>query len=86
VQIATPETLLAMKLHAAQRRGNREAADLTVLLPTCRITTEVEAEQLYESYSPGDTFTARTAELVQRISGPRPRCAGAPNRAEVVLT
>lgn len=67
VQIATPETLLAMKLHAAQRRGNREAADLTVLLPTCGVTSEVDAEQLYESYYPGDTFTARTAELVQRI-------------------
>lgn len=67
VQIATPETLLAMKLHAAQRRGNREVADLAVLLPTCRITSEQEAEQLYESYYPGDAFTERTAQLVQRI-------------------
>lgn len=34
IEAASAETLLAMKLHAAQRRRLREAEDLLVLLPT----------------------------------------------------
>lgn len=67
IQIAAPETLLAMKLHAAQSRGNREAADLAVLLPHCSITTSEQAEQLYEAYYPGDSLTPRTMQLLEHI-------------------
>lgn len=67
VQVAAPDTLLAMKLHAAQRRGNRDAPDLTVLLPHCSITTSEQAEQLYEAYYPGDSLTPRTIQLLERI-------------------
>lgn len=67
IQIAAPDTLLAMKLHAAQRRGNRDAPDLAVLLPHCSITTSDQAEQLYEAYYPGDTLTPRTRQLLELI-------------------
>lgn len=76
IQIAAPETLLAMKLHAAQRRGNRDAGDLAILLPHCGITTAESAEELYEAYYPGDGLTQRTTELVHRLlaghGGPPP--------------
>jgi hypothetical protein len=67
VQIAAPETLLAMKLHAAQRRGNRDAPDLAVLLPHCNITTLEQSERLYEAYYPGDSLTPRTIQLLQHL-------------------
>ena len=67
VQVASPETLLAMKLHAAQRRGNRDAADLADLLPICRITEVRAAAAFYEAYYPGDSLTARTEQLLERL-------------------
>lgn len=67
IEVAEPETLLAMKLHAAQIRGNRDADDLTALLPLCGIHTVTDAEQLYEQYYPGDGFTPRTVQLVRRL-------------------
>ena len=78
VQIAAPETLLAMKLHAAQRRGNRDARDLAVLLPHCDITTAAEAETLYEAYYPGDAFTPRTTQLVNQILSATPPAPAIP--------
>ena len=72
IEVASPETLLAMKLHAmklhaTQRRGNRDAPDLAVLLPHCHITTTRDAEQLYEAHYPGDTLTTRTTQLIDRL-------------------
>lgn len=67
VQVASPDTLLAMKLHAAQRRGNRDAGDLAALLPLCGITSLQAAEQLYGDFYPGDGLTERTLQLVRRL-------------------
>ncbi|MFD1722411.1 nucleotidyl transferase AbiEii/AbiGii toxin family protein [Amnibacterium endophyticum] len=78
VQIASPETLLAMKLHAAQRRGNRDARDLAVLLPHCGIATTDDAEQLYEDYYPGDALTPRTLQLVDQILAAAPTTPSTP--------
>ena len=55
-----------MKLHAAQHRGNRDAGDLAVLLPACAIATVDAAEDLSEAHYPGDSFPARTHQLVTR--------------------
>lgn len=67
VEVADPDTLLAMKLHAVNRRGNRDAPDLAVLLPACRITSVHAAAELYEAYYPGDSLTARTEVLVAAL-------------------
>jgi hypothetical protein len=64
IEVADPETLLAMKLHAADHRGNRDAPDLAALLPACRIHTLHDAIELYEAYYPGDTLTTRTETLI----------------------
>lgn len=67
IEAATPDTLLAMKLNAAQRRGNREAEDLAVLLPLCGISSADAAEEHFHAYYPGDDFTPRTFDLVSRL-------------------
>ncbi|KQQ05851.1 MULTISPECIES: hypothetical protein [unclassified Rathayibacter] len=67
VEVASPQTLLAMKLHAAQRRGNREAEDLEALLAVCCVTSLGDAEEMYSAHYPGDSFTERTADLVDRL-------------------
>lgn len=50
VQIATAETLLAMKLNAAISRGRREIADLALLLGLCRIDNVDDAENHFGDY------------------------------------
>jgi hypothetical protein len=67
IEAATPDTLLAMKLNAAQRRGNREAEDLAVLLPLCGIDSPDAAEEHFHDYYPGDDFTERTYRIVERL-------------------
>ena len=67
VQVADAETLLAMKLYAAQKRGRRELEDLEVLIPAVGLTTVDEAENLYTSFYPGDELTDRTARIVQAV-------------------
>ncbi|MWV58950.1 hypothetical protein [Rathayibacter sp. VKM Ac-2754] len=82
VEVASPETLLAMKLHAAQHRGNREAEDLSALLAVCDVTSVSEAEELYAAHYPGDDLSERTSDLVDQLLR-RPRAAitrpGAPD-------
>lgn len=75
VQIATADTLLALKLHAANRRGRREMNDLAVLLQVCGITTLDDAENHYADFY-GDDLTATGAATVEsalatRIDGIR---------------
>ena len=67
VQVADAETLLAMKLYAAQKRGRRELEDLEVLIPAVGLTTVDEVENLYTSFYPGDELTDRTARIVQAV-------------------
>jgi len=67
IEAASAETLLAMKLHATQRRRLREVEDLLALLPTCGIATVGEAEALYADFYPGDEFTESTADIVSGL-------------------
>ncbi|MDR2321966.1 MAG: hypothetical protein LBE60_10000 [Microbacterium sp.] len=82
IEVASIETLLAMKLHAAQRRGARESADLMDLLPLAGLATVDDAEALYGEFYPGDEFTERTARLVRGIldaGAPAPEAPPAPD-------
>lgn len=65
IDVATPETLLAMKLHSVNRRGRREQRDLAVLLPLCNVRTLDQAESHYGDYYPGDTFTTRAWTVIE---------------------
>lgn len=65
VEVATAETLLAMKLFSCQRRRRRELADLRVLLPLCKITTLDHAEDHLAQYYPGEEFTPQAAAVVE---------------------
>jgi hypothetical protein len=67
VQVADAETLLAMKVFAAQKRGRRELEDLEVLIPAIGLTTVDEVEELFESFYPGDELTPRTASIIQAV-------------------
>ncbi len=67
IVVASPEALLAMKLHAAQHRGNRDIGDVARLLAIVGIASVAEAEQLYSEFYPGDEFTARTHERIERV-------------------
>ncbi|MGM7697285.1 hypothetical protein [Microbacterium sp. A84] len=65
VEVATAETLLAMKLNATLRRGRREADDLTILLPLCGIMSLDDAETLFGDYYAGEEFNARAVAVVE---------------------
>lgn len=67
VQVADAETLLAMKVFAAQKRGRRELEDLEALIPAVGLATVDEVEELFESFYPGDELTDRTARIIQAV-------------------
>lgn len=54
VKVASLDMLIAMKLNAAQRRARREYEDLRVLLAERGISSQAEAEALFEDFYPGD--------------------------------
>jgi hypothetical protein len=83
VQVADAETLLAMKVYAAQKRGRRELEDLEVLIPAVGLTTVDEVEDLYESFYPGDELTERTAAIVQAVLDQHSPKPPVPPRAEL---
>ncbi|WP_348531829.1 nucleotidyl transferase AbiEii/AbiGii toxin family protein [Microcella indica] len=67
ISVASPEALLAMKLHAVQHRGNRDIGDVAKLLTIVGVDSVDEAEELYGEFYPGDEFTPRTYERVERV-------------------
>lgn len=67
IQVASPETLLAMKLYSAEKRYLREAEDLAVLLHATGTHTVDQAELLYGEFYPGDEFSIRLFDLVEAI-------------------
>ncbi len=82
VQVADAETLLAMKVYAAQKRGRREFEDLETLIPAIGLTTVDDVEALYESFYPGDELTARTAAIIQAVldqGAPKPDAPARPD-------
>ncbi|MGM7666216.1 hypothetical protein [Microbacterium sp. A93] len=67
IEVASAETLLAMKVFAAQRRGQREAFDLAVLIRTLGLRDADQVERLYGEFYPGDELTPRTFDLIEQI-------------------
>ena len=65
IAIAPLDALLAMKLNAA--RPGRDTDDIAKLLVLNDIHSVVAAEELFESFYPGDALPDRTASLVIRI-------------------
>lgn len=65
IAIAPIDALLAMKLNAA-RRG-RDTDDIAKLLALNSIDSVATAEDLFESFYPGDSLPERTIKLLERI-------------------
>ncbi len=65
VQVPSPEALLVMKLRA--NRPGRDTSDIRHLLSLCRVETIGAAEELYESYYPGDALTDRALGIITSI-------------------
>lgn len=65
IEVASAETLLAMKLRAG--RPGRDVDDIRRLLHFCEVGTIDAAEDLYKEYYPGDNLSARTRGIVERI-------------------
>lgn len=65
IQVASKESLLAMKLRA--NRPGRDTRDIRHLLALCGIATPADAESLYEDFYPGDLLPERAVGMVQRI-------------------
>jgi hypothetical protein len=80
IEIAPVDALLAMKLNAA--RPGRDTDDIAKLLVLNDIETVAAAENLFESFYPGDALPKRTIELVERIFSvglpPKPETPAAP--------
>lgn len=78
VYVASAETLLAMKLKAAQRRGAREVNDLRVLLTLTGLSTVEQAEELYSAFYPADAFTDKAVALIEAVLRSLPESHHAP--------
>jgi hypothetical protein len=65
VEVASAETLLAMKLHAG--RPGRDGRDISRLMVLCGLSSVSELEDLHEEYYPGDGLSPRAERLVTRI-------------------
>lgn len=78
VQVPAPEALLVMKLRA--NRPGRDTSDIRHLLSICRVETVDAAEELYESYYPGDGLADRALDILTSIfaEGPLPLPATPP--------
>jgi len=82
IQVASKETLLAMKLRA--NRPGRDTNDIRQLLSLCEIATLEAAEELYEDFYPGDGLTDRAVGMVQRIlDGGLPEHVPSPGRIDL---
>lgn len=65
IQVASKESLLAMKLRA--NRPGRDTRDIRLLLALCGVTSLEDAEELYEDFYPGDGLTPRAIGMVTTI-------------------
>lgn len=65
IQVASKETLLAMKLRA--NRPGRDTDDIRQLLALCEIADLDGAEGLYEEFYPGESLTDRAIRIVTSI-------------------
>lgn len=78
IQVASVETMLAMKLRA--NRPGRDTNDIRQLLSLCGIDSLEAAEDLYDSYYPADALTDRAVAIVTSIleNGLPPKAAPLP--------
>jgi len=67
VQVGSPRMLLAMKLRAAERRLQRDAPDIAVLLAATATRSVEAAEALLSDYFPGDEMSERVYKLVEAL-------------------
>lgn len=67
LQVASPAMLLAMKLRAVERRGLRDAGDVAVLLATTGIHSADDAEELLNSFFPGEDLSPKTYDRVRAL-------------------
>jgi Nucleotidyltransferase of unknown function (DUF6036) len=65
IEVASPESLLAMKLNA--NRPGRDETDAAKLMAICGITTLAEAEELYEEHYTGEVLPERAIRMVEKI-------------------
>jgi hypothetical protein len=65
IQVASAETLLAMKLRA--NRPGRDVNDIRALLALVGITDVASAETLYESFNPGDVLPDRAIQILDNL-------------------
>lgn len=65
ISVAPLDALLAMKLNAA--RPGRDTDDIAKLLSLNGIDSADAAEELFESFYPGDALPAPTVLLIERI-------------------
>jgi len=65
IAVAPIDALLAMKLQAA--RPGRDLDDIAVLLTLNQIEDTASADELYESFYPGDALPARTVETIDQM-------------------
>jgi hypothetical protein len=65
IQVASAETLLAMKLRA--NRPGRDVNDIRALLALVGITDVASAETLYESFYPGDVLPDRAVQILDNL-------------------
>lgn len=65
IDIATPGSLLAMKLRAA--RPQRDGADIALLMRLLNISTVDEAEAVFEHYFPGELPPDKAYPLVESL-------------------
>jgi hypothetical protein len=83
ISVAPIDALLAMKLNAA--RPGRDTDDIAKLLVLNGIENLDGAEDIFESYYPGDALPERTVQLVRRIFDvglpPRPESPSTPDLA-----
>lgn len=67
IWLAPTDTLLAMKLKAMEGRRGRDEDDVAHLLAINGIATAAEAEELLESFFPGDALNERAYATLTRI-------------------
>ena len=70
VQVPSPEALLVMKLRA--NRPGRDTSDIRHLLSICQVEKVAAAEEIYESYYPGDGLTDRALDILTSIFAESP--------------
>lgn len=67
IQAGGPAMLLAMKLMSVAKRPRRDYDDVAILLAANGISRVDEAEEVLETYFPGDGLTEKTYALVQAL-------------------